>query len=69
MQLSPTPTALTVSQLNSYVKFLFEGDLKLANITVEGEILIPDDGLWKETEVFESFAAAKTWLNGKAGIS
>lgn len=31
-------SALTVSQLNSYVKFLFEGDLKLANITVEGEI-------------------------------
>ena len=31
-------TALTVSQVNSYVKFLFEGDTRLMNITVEGEV-------------------------------
>ena len=44
-------------------------NVTFGHISLEGEILIPDDGLWKETEVFETLAAAKTWLNGKAGIS
>ena len=39
------------------------------HITLEGEILIPGDGNWKEREVFDTEAAAKTWLNTKAGIS
>lgn len=39
------------------------------HITLEGDILIPEDGMWKERETFESESAAKTWLNSKAGIS
>lgn len=39
------------------------------HVTLEGEILVPDDGNWKLREVFTTEAAAKTWLNSKAGIS
>jgi phi13 family phage major tail protein len=39
------------------------------HVTLEGEILIPEDGNWKEREVFDTEAAAKNWLNGKAGIT
>jgi len=39
------------------------------HVTLEGEILIPSDGNWKERQEFTTFAAAKTWLDGKAGIS
>ena len=39
------------------------------HITVEGEILIPQDGKWKIRKEFSSFDSAKTWLNTKAGIS
>ena len=39
------------------------------HVTLEGDILIPESGLWKERETFETETAAKTWLNGKAGIS
>lgn len=38
------------------------------HVTLEGDILIPENGLWKERETFDTLAAAKTWLNGKAGI-
>jgi hypothetical protein len=49
-------------------------NVTFGHVTLEGEILIPndggdDDGLWKVTEVFDTFTAAKTWLDGKAGIS
>ena len=38
------------------------------HVTLEGEILIPDDGNWKERQEFATFAAAKTWLDGRANI-
>ena len=39
------------------------------HITIEGEILIPYDGVWKTRKEFSSFSDAKTWLNTKASIS
>ena len=39
------------------------------HIILEGDILVGDDGIWKEHKRLTTLAAAKTWLNGKAGIS
>ena len=39
------------------------------HITLEGDILIPEDGIWKLRESFDTLEAAKTWLNTKVGIS
>ena len=39
------------------------------HITLEGEILIPGDGNWKEQQAFTTFTAAKTWLDGKANVA
>ena len=42
------------------------------HITCEGTILIEDDGTWKEQKEFSgtgALASAKSWLNGKVGIS
>lgn len=43
-------------------------NVTFAHTTIEGTILIPDDGIWKERQTFDTLEAAKTWLNGKAGI-
>lgn len=37
--------------------------------TVEGTILIPEDGAWKLREEFATLAAAKDWMNKKVGIT
>ena len=39
------------------------------HVTIEGDILIPVTGIWKERETFDSLADAKAWLNSKAGIT
>lgn len=39
------------------------------HVTVEGTILIPEDGEWKLREEFDTLAAAKAWLNEKVGIT
>lgn len=39
------------------------------HITLEGEIIPLASGIWKVEKRFDSLSAAKTWLNGKAGIS
>lgn len=39
------------------------------HITLEGEILIPANGDWKQRETFSTETAAKAWVNSKAGIS
>ena len=39
------------------------------HVTIEGDIYIPDNGPWKLRETFATLAAAKTWLNTKAGIT
>lgn len=44
-------------------------NVTFGHISLEGEILVPEDGTWKVRKTFDSLAAAKTWLNGKAGIS
>lgn len=36
--------------------------------SLEGEIIIPESGLWKREKTFETLAAAKTWINGIARI-
>lgn len=40
-----------------------------AHTTVEGTILIPEDGEWKKRKTFETLEAAKAWLNGLVGIA
>lgn len=44
-------------------------NVTFGHITLEGEIIIPENGDWKFRETFETEAAAKTWINTKAGIS
>ena len=44
-------------------------NVTFGHVTLEGEILIPADGEWKKRKTFDTFDEAKTWLNGKAGIS
>ena len=44
-------------------------NVTFGHITLEGDILVPEDGVWKERKTFSDLATAKTWLNGKAGIS
>lgn len=39
------------------------------HVSLEGEILIPENGLWKERKRFATLPEAKTWLDGKAGIT
>lgn len=44
-------------------------NVTFGHITLEGEILVPEDGIWKVRKDFATLTEAKTWLNGKAGIS
>lgn len=39
------------------------------HLTLEGEILIPEDGEWKLRKQFDTFAAAKAYLDNLVGIS
>lgn len=39
------------------------------HVSVEGEILIPEDGNWKKRKVFDTEALAKAWIDNLAGIS
>ena len=39
------------------------------HVTLEGDIVPLTDGTWKTEKRFDTLAAAKTWLNGKAGIT
>lgn len=39
------------------------------HVTLEGEILIPEDGNWKRRKTFDTLAEAKTYLNGIVGIT
>lgn len=39
------------------------------HVTIEGTIMIPEDGEWKLREDFKTLAEAKAWLNGKVGIT
>lgn len=39
------------------------------HVTLEGEILIPEDGNWKEEYTFPTLEAAKKYLDGKVGIA
>ena len=37
--------------------------------SLEGEIVIPENGEWKKQETFDTLAAAKAWLNELANIT
>lgn len=39
------------------------------HVTIEGTILIPEDGEWKLREDFSTLSEAKEWLNKKVGIA
>lgn len=40
-----------------------------SHTTLEGEIVIPENGEWKKQETFDTLAAAKAWLNELANIT
>lgn len=44
-------------------------NVEFGHITLEGEIMIPENGNWKFREVFETEAAAKSWIDSRAGIA
>jgi hypothetical protein len=46
-----------------------QGNTTFNHVTLEVEIFVLADGSWKETKRFSTLAAAKTWLNGKVGIT
>ena len=37
--------------------------------TLEGNMFVPEDGVWKNQKEFETLEEAKAWLNEKVGIS
>lgn len=43
--------------------------VSFGHVSLEGDILIPADGKWKYRETFTTEAAAKAWVNNKAGLS
>ena len=46
-----------------------EENVAFNHITLEGDILIPEDGLWKLRQSFSTLAAAKTWINTTLGVT
>lgn len=36
--------------------------------TIEGNMFVPEDGIWKEQQTFDTLQEAKEWLNGQLGI-
>lgn len=43
--------------------------VSFGHVTVEGDIIVPEDGVWKLRERFDTLAAAKEWLNKLVGIT
>lgn len=39
-----------------------------AHTTLEGNMFVPEDNIWKEQQTFDTLDEAKKWLNGKLGI-
>lgn len=39
------------------------------HVTIEGDIVVMEDGSWKLRKEFATFALAQAWLNGKVGIT
>ena len=39
------------------------------HLTLEGELIIPDNGTWREVKVFDTEAAAETWIKEKLGYT
>ena len=46
-----------------------QGNTTFNHVTLEGTILIPEDGKWKIRKTFDTLEAAKAWLNEKVGIT
>ena len=40
-----------------------------SHVTLEGDILIMEDGSWKERETFGTLEAAKAWVDKKTGVT
>lgn len=38
------------------------------HLTLEGDLMIPEDGSWKKSKIFPTFAQAKAYLNNLVGI-
>lgn len=39
-----------------------------AHTTLEGNMFVPENNIWKEQQTFDTLDEAKKWLNGKLGI-
>lgn len=46
-----------------------EENVTFNHITLEGDILIPEDGDWKLRQTFTTLDAAKTWVNTTLGVT
>lgn len=44
-------------------------NVNFTHSNLEGNMFVPEDGIWKEQCEFDSLAEAKTWLNEKVGIT
>lgn len=44
-------------------------NVTFTHVTLEGDLFQNDSGIWKETAEFDTLAAAKAWLDEKAGIN
>lgn len=43
--------------------------VSFSNTTLEGNMFVPEDGVWKEQCEFDTLDEAKEWLNAKVGIA
>lgn len=46
-----------------------EESVQFNHITLEGDILIPEDGIWKMRQTFDTFALAKAWIDEKLSVT
>ncbi len=46
-----------------------QDSLTFAHTTLEGNMFVPEDGIWKEQATFDTLKDAKDWLNEKVGIT
>lgn len=43
--------------------------LSFTHTTLEGNMFVPEDGVWKEQKTFDTLKEAKTWLNELFGVT
>lgn len=46
-----------------------QDNVSFTHATLEGNMFVPEDGIWKEQKEFDVLEEAKAWLEAKAGIT